>query len=182
MSAPADAAAPRVQARIPLPESARAAIDAARLHWNPEIARGNPAHLTIAYADEAPDPALLEARVAAACRAVAPFPLELGATERFAAPAQGAFLAVSDPRGGVARLRRRLLAPPFTTRSRFGLHVTLLHPAHGFRLEEAWPALSSLARPAAFVAERVELITGVGPGTRVLASFTLAGPSEPAAP
>lgn len=164
----------RVQARIPLPESARGAIDALRMRWNPEVATGNPAHVTVVYHDEAPDPDLLRARLADACRVIAPFLLELGAVSRFAEPAAGAFLTVADPTGGVEALRRRVLAPPFAARARFGLHVTLLHPAQGARLAEAWAELSSVRGPAGFVAERVDLITGVGAETKTVAALDLA--------
>lgn len=163
----------RIQARITLPAPLRDPIDALRMRWNPEVATGNPAHLTIVYHDEAPDEDLLQARLAAACRVATPFRLVLGGVERFAEPDAGAFLAVSDPEGGVARLRCAVLVPPFTARARFGLHVTLLHPAHGHRLEDAWPALSELGGAAEFVADRVDVIAGRGADTQTLASLAL---------
>ena len=169
----------RVQARITLPDDLRNAIDAVRMRWNPELARGNPAHVTIVYHDEAPDPALLRSRLERACRITPPFRLSLGAVEKFAAPVSGAFVAVEDPTRGVERLRRHLLAPPFSARERFGLHVTLLHPAHGDRLAEAWPELASLRRPVSFVAERVDLISGSAAETETLVSLPLAGETPP---
>ena len=169
----------RVQARITLPEDLRADIDAARMRWNPELASGNPAHVTIVYHDEAPDPALLRSRLEHACRITAPFRLSLGAVESFAAPVSGAFVAVEDPTRGVEQLRRHVLAPPFSARERFGLHATLLHPAHGHRLAEAWAELESLRRRSSFVAERVDLISGRGAETETLVSLTLAGANAP---
>lgn len=163
----------RAQARITLPADARAEIDAFRLRWNPEIAAGNPAHVTIAYHDEAADVDLLRARLGETCRRTAPFPLALGEAMRFAAPVRGIYLAVADPTDAIAPLRRALLAPPFRARDRFGLHVTLLHPAVGERTEEAWPALPVAPR-ATFTVARVDLVAGVGPATRVLDSFALA--------
>jgi hypothetical protein len=163
----------RVQARITLPAALRPTIDAARVRWNPEIATGNPAHVTIVYHDEAPDPALLRARLERACRSVTPFALRLGAVRRFDPPVMGAFLAVADPTEGIAKLRARVLESPFRARERFGLHVTLLHPAQGDRLAEAWPGLASLSDAGSFVAERVDVVASAGGETKVLASFEL---------
>jgi hypothetical protein len=164
----------RIQVRITLPESLRAAIDAARMRWNPEVASNNPAHVTVVYHDEAPDAGLLRSRLEQACRTFSSFTLHLGAVKRFAPPDAGAFIEVSDPDGRVRQLRALALAPPFTPRARFGLHLTLLHPAHGMRLPEAWPSLSGLGRAGAFAVERVDVIAGVGAATETLASFALA--------
>lgn len=163
----------RVQARITLPETLRTAIDAARVRWSPEIAVGNPAHVTIVYEDEARDAALLQTRLERACRTIAPFALRLGDVRRFESPVSGAFLAVEDATGGIAKLRRSVLESPFRARERFGLHVTLLHPAHGDRLAEAWPALSSLADAGSFAVERVDLVAAARVETKSLASFQL---------
>jgi 2'-5' RNA ligase len=168
------AARPRVQARITLPEVARRVLDATRLRWNPEAATGNPAHVTVVYHDEAPDTALLRERLAEATRELDPFELVVGAPHAFPPPVRGAFLAVSDPSAGVARLRERVLRPPFRARERFGLHVTLLHPAQGERLAAAWPELSALAAPGPFPVRAVELISGSGAATETLAAFVLA--------
>jgi 2'-5' RNA ligase len=167
----------RVQARITLPAALRTAIDAARVRWNPEIATGNPAHVTIVYDDEAPDPTLLRARLERACRSVAPFPLRLGAVRRFEPPVIGAFLVVADATDGIAKLRAHVLESPFRARERFGLHVTLLHPAQGDRLGEAWPALSSLSDAGSFPAERVDVVAAAAVETQVLASFELTHPT-----
>ena len=164
----------RIQARVTLPEALRARIDAVRMRWNPEVATGNPAHFTIVYHDEAPDPAVLRARLAHACQQVSPFVVHLDGVARFPEPDRGAFLAVQDPSGGVAALRRLVLSPPCTPRQRFGLHVTLLHPGQGERLAQAWPELSAVAGGASFRVEHVELISSSGPHTRTLASLALA--------
>lgn len=169
--------ADRVQLRITLPAALRASIDDARLRWNPEVATNNPAHLTLIYHDEAPDVALLSTRLAQSCAAQQPFVLQLGALRQFAPPNAGAFLEVADPPDGVRRLRELVLAPPFTSRSRFGLHVTVLHPDYGARLADAWRSLLQLAHAGTFTADRVELIAGRGAATRTLATFTLGGGS-----
>ena len=163
----------RVQARITLPEQVRASIDAARERWNPELASNNPAHVTVVYHDEAPNADLLQSRLAHACRSLSEFPLLLGSVERFSAPDSGAFIGVIDPSGGARRLRELVLSPPFEARARFGLHVTLLHPAYGFRLSQAWPDLCSIRAPASFAVERIDLVAGVGPTTITLSSCRL---------
>ena len=153
----------RVQARITLPETLRAPIDALRMRWNPEVASGNPAHATLIYHDEAPDAELLRARLEAACEITPPFRVELGRAAGFRHPAAGAFLKLADPSDAVRSLRRQVLAAPFQARARFGLHVTLLHPAQGERLPEAWPAFAALESLGPFVVESIELIAGSGP-------------------
>ena len=75
----------------------------------PRSRRGNPAHLTIVYHDEAPDPDLLRARLAAACRVADSVPARARRRRTLRGAGRRAFLAVSDPGGGVARLRRAVL-------------------------------------------------------------------------
>jgi 2'-5' RNA ligase len=148
----------KVQARITLPLDARRAIDELRARWNPERATGNPAHVTVAYHDEAPEAAVLIERVHLAAARTPPFSLEVGAAARFAPPAHGAFLTVADPARGVEAIRQLLLAPPFTRRRRFGLHVTLLHPDQGTRLDDAWPAFAALSPPGRFLVTQLEVV------------------------
>jgi 2'-5' RNA ligase len=162
----------RVQARITLPESIRGGIDAVRARWNPERAAGNPAHLTIAYHDEAPDPRLLAERLRCAAERIAPFRLVLGSAMRFSDPVRGVYLAVEDPTSSVGAVRDILLAAPFTRRSRFGLHVTLLHPDQGDRLEEAWPEFSALPGVGSFEVRELQL---VGPRNETLMAVGLSG-------
>ena len=165
----------RVQARITLPEALRAPIDALRMRWNPEVATGNPAHATLVYHDEAPDPELLRDRLEAACEITAPFRVELGPPAEFRYPPRGAFLKLADPSDAVRSLRGLVLAPPFRARARFGLHVTLLHPAQGERLAEAWPAFAAIESLGAFVVESLELIAGSGPEIRTRTRLALRG-------
>jgi 2'-5' RNA ligase len=165
----------RVQARITLPEALRAPVDALRMRWNPEVATGNPAHATLVYHDEATDAELLRERLEAACETLAPFRVELGAATEFRHPARGAFLKLADPVDAVRGLRRRILGPPFRARERFGLHVTLLHPAQGDRLAEAWPSFVSFQSPGAFLVESIELIGGAGRAIETLARVGLRG-------
>ncbi len=162
----------KVQARITLPPDLRRHVDRLRAVWNPEKALGNPAHITVAYQDEAPDSALLAARFRWAVVRMPPFRLVVGTAQRFAEPTLGAFLAVADPSGGVAALRALVLAPPFTQRSRFGLHVTLLHPEQGERLEVAWPAFLQLPAVGSFSVTHLQL---VGAANEILEDLALRG-------
>lgn len=150
----------REQVRITLPGALREEVDAIRGRWNASLVPGNPAHATIVYHDEADDPVLLRKRLAEAAARIAPFELEIGAARRFRAPAVGVYLAASDPSGTVDRLRSAVLAPPFTPRRRLTLHVTLLHPAFGSRLDAAWPELEPLRLDRRFVVEGLELLSG----------------------
>ena len=162
----------KVQARITLPADMRRGIDALRAEWNPERSAGNPAHVTITYQDEAPDPALLAERLRLAAAVTCPFSLVVGLARRFPEPVRGVYLAVTDPLGVVAAIRERVLTPPFTRRERFGLHITLLHPDQGVRLESAWPTLAELPPVGRFDVTELQM---VGPDNAVLAVFPLVG-------
>lgn len=150
--------ATRIQARIPLPPALVAAFDPIRRRWSPLHARGNPAHVTLAYQDEAPDPHLLRERLRHEAVRTACFVLAVGRVRRFALPAAGAYLEVADPGGHVSGFRARLLAPPFAPRERYAPHVTLVHPAESERLEEAWPELRAIAAHGRFVVDHLELV------------------------
>lgn len=161
----------RIQARIPLPARLVASIDPIRRRFSPAHARGNPAHVTLAYQDEAPDPHLLRERLRLAAARTPRFELSIGRTKRFEPPVSGAYLDVVDPAGVVAGLRDRLLAPPFSPRARFALHVTIVHPAEAALLSEAWPQLGTLVFPGSFAVEGLELVDG---SNTVVTRFPLA--------
>lgn len=160
----------RVQLRIELPAALRALVEPLRARWSPERALGNPAHVTAIYHDEAPDPRLLQERAALAAARLAPFELVVDGARRFEPPVRGVFLAVSDASASIARLRGSVLAPPFSSRSRFGLHVTVLHPDGGEREGEAWEALCALPP---FGRMRVSELLLVDGANRALARLSL---------
>jgi hypothetical protein len=166
----------REQVRVTLPGALRDEVDAIRTRINPELVPRNPAHATVIYHDEAPEPSLLRERLVAAAAALGPFELELLGARRFRAPAQGAYLAVRDPAGAVERLRRAVLTPPFTPRARLTLHVTLLHPAFGARLGGAWPELETLHFGRRFRVEGLELMSGSRESLTCV-SYALGGPA-----
>jgi hypothetical protein len=121
---------------------------------------------------------LLVERVRRAATQIRRFRLAVGAAARFPPPVVGAFLPVADLTGGVATIRDVLLAPPFTRRGRFGLHVTLLHPDQGVRLEAAWPAFAGLPPVGEFAVTELQV---VGPDNALLAMFPVAPGAEPGA-
>jgi hypothetical protein len=162
----------RVQLRIELSAELRALVEPLRARWNPERAAGNPAHVTAIYHDEAPDPRLLRERAELAAARLAPFELVVDGPRRFEPPARGVFLAVSDHADSLARLRGSVLAPPFSSRARFGLHVTVLHPDRGEREAEVWEALRSLPALGRMRVEQLLLVDG---SQQTLARLLLGG-------
>lgn len=166
----------RTQVRITIPEPLRAAIEPVRMKWNPEKAAGNPLHVTIIYHDEAPDLDLLLTRLGTAITDLHPFAIDLGPARRFPPPDQGAFLSVTDPSGSVATLRQRVLTPPFTTRSRFGLHATILHPSRGDRLAAAWPEIAAIPPLGRTLITQLHVIDD---HNHVITTFTLPRPAQP---
>ncbi len=165
----------KIQTRITLPPEVRPAIDQVRLAWNPERATDNPAHLTVIYHDEAPDAALLVERLRHIVARMTPFPLVVGSAVRFPEPVQGAYLTVADHTGGIAALRASVLAPPFLSRTRFGLHITLLHPDQGTRLEAAWPTFVNLPTTGRFMVTELQLVDSANV---TLETFPLAQPRQ----
>jgi hypothetical protein len=148
----------RIQVRIVPPITVRASIEAMRMKWNPERAKISPAHITIAYHDEATDVGLVVERLRSIAKGTPAFELVLGRVSRFVQPIRGAYVEVDDPTDSVAAVRRSLLAHPFATRNRFGLHMTVLHPDQGERLEDAWPELASHSGGGRFMVTQFEVI------------------------
>lgn len=148
----------RFQARITLPRAIREKIDPLRLRWNPQQAQGNPAHITIVYHDEAPNLNLLLNRLGEFTSTCKPFPLELGAAQQFPAPDRGAYLSVTDPTQVIHALRQHVLTAPFSQRSGFGLHTTMLHPKYGEHLQSAWPVICCLPSLGQFIVDEVQVV------------------------
>ena len=112
-------------------------IEAVRRAWDPLMAAQIAAHVTLTYPQEAPNTALLIARVRAASAATDPFRLRLGAVSYFERPEDGIYIAVEDIDGGYSALRASVLRPPFH-RVAFPPHVTLIHPRTSSRGREFW--------------------------------------------
>jgi 2'-5' RNA ligase len=120
-----------------LPSSVAGPIETIRRAWDPAMAAQIAAHVTLAYPQEAPDPALLLSRLRSAATATSPFRLQFGAMSFFGRPEDGVYIAVEDCDGGFKRLRGLLLGPPFEAVA-FQPHVTLVHPRTSSRGRECW--------------------------------------------
>ena len=157
-------------------DAVREPIEVLRRRWDPDMAARIAAHVTLIYDREAADLALLTERLTEASRSVGPFKLHLGGTACFGAPSGGIYVTVDDVEGGVARLRERILQPLFVQRWKpLTPHVTLLHPRHGSRGEEAWRALQDVRFDRDILVDRVTLIENRGSGWAPLAEFPLSG-------
>lgn len=169
---PTNRSVAHLQARITLPAGWREPVEEVRLRWNPEKATGNPAHLTVIYQDELASGELIRDRLMEAAGSVQPFQLHVGVAARFNAPDCGAYLSVTDPGASVAAFRNKALRQPSRPRARFGLHVTVLHPSQGGRLEEAWADISGIPELGAFQVDAIEI---VDEANRVVESVKLSG-------
>ena len=116
------------------PEAVAAPLERLRARFDPVMAARAPAHVTVVYPEELPDPAVQVARVAAVVRA--PFRLRFGEVRR-----EGGWVhvAVDDLDGGWQDVRDRLVphgqldvGPP---------HLTLVHPRTSSAAEAAWRVL-----------------------------------------
>uniref|UniRef100_UPI001C5F4D5A 2'-5' RNA ligase family protein n=1 Tax=Pseudonocardia nigra TaxID=1921578 RepID=UPI001C5F4D5A len=65
------------------PLAVAAPLERLRTRWDPVMVARAPAHVTVAYPEEAADPALLERRMREAAAATTPFRLALGAVLHF---------------------------------------------------------------------------------------------------
>ena len=81
-----------------------------RRRWDPVMAARAPAHVRVAYPEEAPDLPLLAERMREAARSVPPFLLTLGDVTALDEGRGGVFVAVGDGRG--LGPRTRAAAPP----------------------------------------------------------------------
>ncbi len=112
-------------------------IESVRRRWDPAMAAQTDAHVTVIYPQEAPDASLLDERLRKAARVSEPFRLRLGRVACFGRPECGVYVEVEDLDDGLARLRARVLAPPFDPLD-FPPHVTLVHPRTSDRAHEFW--------------------------------------------
>ncbi len=116
------------------PAAVAAPLERLRARWDPVMAARAPAHVTVVYPEELPDPAAQVAAVAAVVRA--PFRLRLGAVRR---DGGWLYVEVDDLDGGWRDVRDRLVprgrldaGPP---------HLTLVHPRTSSAADPAWRAL-----------------------------------------
>jgi hypothetical protein len=146
----------RHHAAVRPPAAVAAPLERLRARYDPVMAARAPAHVTVVYPEELPDPTALVDRVAGVRRG--PFRLRLGGVGR-----EGGWVhvAVDDLDGGWADLRARLLAPPHRPLDVGPPHLTLVHPRTSGAADAAWAALRGTRPGGVFpVTELVVTATG----------------------
>jgi mutator protein MutT len=137
---------------ILVPDGAvRARVEPERSRWDPTMAAGVPAHVSVVYPEEVVDfDALLE-RARTATRDRTGFPLDVREILR-TDEAEGVFvgLRVTDRTGGLTGLRHALL-PADATPLGIPPHVTVVHPRTSDRGDDAFRALGAAATAGSFL-------------------------------
>ena len=132
---------PRVHLTIGFDDADLPAIAEARRQWDPDMARGVPPHVTLAYPEEFDAETLLVYRAADAATKFGPFSMHAsGVFVDGDDGIGGLFCAVSDPSKSWAGLRRLILQPPFSPHD-VAPHITIVHPRTSARGAQAWDAL-----------------------------------------
>jgi hypothetical protein len=155
-------------------------LEALRRRWDPDMADQIAGHVTIAYRDEAPDLALLTARVEVAARRIPPFPLRLGEIVAHEAKAsRGIYHLVDDPVGVWTWLREFLVAPPFVPLDVVP-HATIAHPRTALSLRRAWKVLAGSDPDIEFRVGELHLVAHDGERWVTADTFPLSDASLPA--
>jgi len=152
----------------------RAPIEALRTQWDPVMAAGVPAHVSVVYPEEITDEVLLLERATAATVGLRSFPLDIRGVVS-AEESRGVFLGVTDRTGVLADLKARLVAPPFVS-SGYPLHVTIVHPRTSDRGPQAFAALASDPISGSVTVTELAWTETSSAGMRVLRRFPLAPP------
>jgi 8-oxo-dGTP pyrophosphatase MutT (NUDIX family) len=151
-------------------------VEPERARWDPTMAAGVPAHVSLVYPEEVADFDALLARAEAAARKQTGFPFDVREILRTDEP-NGVFvgLGVTDRTGAVPALRRALL-PPGSTPLGIPLHVTVVHPRTSDRGDAAFAALRDGVATGSFpVTELCWTETSID-GMQVRARFGLRPP------
>jgi 2'-5' RNA ligase len=153
------------------------ALEELRRTWDPEMARQIAAHITLIYPEEIPDPAQLTAQAARAAARTAPFTIALGPAFHAGSPADGVFLHISDPDGGIARFRAT--AVPASQATGFPPHVTIAHPRTSRHGTQAWAELASVHLDARITITQVAITAYDGDRWPTLQTIALTGRQPP---
>ena len=162
---------------ILVPDGAvRDRIEPERLRWDPTMAAGVPAHVSLVYPEEVADFDALLARAEPATREQVGFPLDVRGLVRTDEP-DGVFVGagVTDRTGAVPALRDALL-PPGSTPLGVPLHVTIVHPRTSDRGDDAFAALRDGALAGSFPVTEVCWTETSAQGMQVRARFPLRAP------
>lgn len=132
-------------------------------------------HVTIVYPEEAPNVAVLRARLEAAALRIPPFPLRLGevvAHEK--KPARGVYHLIEDPVGLWSWLRDFLLAPPFVPLDVVA-HASITHPQTSSKARKAWKQLQGENPGLEFRVGEVHLVAHDSTRWVTVETYPLAG-------
>jgi 8-oxo-dGTP pyrophosphatase MutT (NUDIX family) len=151
-----------------------APIEAMRAEWDPSMAAGVPAHVSVVYPEEITGEGLLLGRVGEATAGFRSVPLDIRGVVS-AEESRGVFLGVTDRTGALTDLKSRLVAPPFV-HSGSPLHVTIVHPRTSDRSSEAFAALEHDPISGSVTVTELAWTETSSAGMRVLRSFPLAPP------
>lgn len=164
--------APRIHLAAVLPATVAQPIEALRRRWDPLMADVVPAHLTVAYPEEASDVALLRTRAGEVAVHVDPFTMRLGEVSALGGGRGGVIIQAADAEEGWANLRRQLLVPPFVP-SNVAPHVTIAHPRTATDGPAAYAALQTYRADVEFAVTELVLTATTGRDYQVLDRFTL---------
>ncbi len=153
-------------------------VETLRSRWDPVMARQIAAHLTLVYPEELPPGADLRHLAAAAAASTAPFSIALGPAFHTGSPADGVFLHVHDPDGGIARFRSTAVPPGHMID--FPPHVTIAHPHTSDRGRHAWDELAGTRIDARFTITHVAITAYDGNRWQTLQLLPLTGTSRQA--
>lgn len=142
MTGDSPAAAERVRVHvIALLDPARSGpVEQLRQRWDPVMASQVRAHVTLVYPEEVPAGADIAALAAKAAASTPPFTIAVGQAFYVGSPADGVFLHVRDPDGGMAAFRAAAIPPGGVID--FPRHVTIVHPRTSDRGTQAWAELA----------------------------------------
>ncbi len=155
----------------------RRAVEPWRERWDPVMATGIPAHVTVVYPEEVDDEARLLDRVRHEVATQRSIPLDARLVLGIDGGKGGVLLTVTDRTGALTALKARLVAAPFHN-SEFPLHATIVHPRTSERGEAAFAALAGNPIAGSVIVRELcwtESDPGAGT-TTVLERFELAPP------
>jgi 8-oxo-dGTP diphosphatase len=160
----------------------RDAIEVMRTRWDPVMAAGVPAHVSVVYPEEITDEALLLQRAAVALEGLRSFPLDIrgvvSADESrgvVRGVVRGVYLGATDRAGVLTGLRQHLLTPPFASLG-YPLHVTIVHPRTSRRGPDAFAALRSDPIAGSFIVSELRWTETSPEGMTALQGFELLAP------
>jgi hypothetical protein len=131
-------------------------VNVVRARWDPEAAARICAHVTVVH--DLRDEQVGRLGDLTSIEAIT---LRVGAARCWGEPEEGTYLAVADPAGGLARVRR-VLGVVEPAGSAFEPHVTLTHPATTRDADAAWSAVRSMTLDVSLTIDTLHVISWNG--------------------